>query len=208
MAIDTAWRDPDAYGPEGDERLIARARDDPQAFGELYDRYLDPIHRYCLRRLGDRAAAEDVTSQVFLQALAALTRYRPDGNGGTVRSWLFAIAHNAVADQGRHRARRPTTPIDDALTIADPGPGPEDEAIRVQTRRELTDALAHLTDDQRAVITLRLAGLTGPEIARAVGRSHGSVRLSQFRALARLRDLLGSPSGRTGQKERADRDDI
>ena len=74
-----------------DQALVERAQRNPAAFEGLYDRYLDPIYAYCHRRLGTRELAEDATSQVFVQALAALPRFRAH----SFRAWLYTIAHNA-----------------------------------------------------------------------------------------------------------------
>src|SRR5687768_11853835 len=77
-----------------DARMVALAKRDPRAFAPLYDRYFDPVYRYCYRRLGDGETAADATAQVFAKALAALPRYREDAP--SFRSWLFAIAHNVI----------------------------------------------------------------------------------------------------------------
>ena len=103
--------DPNETG-ETDAALAVRARVDREAFAALYARYVDPVYRYSLSRLGDREAAEDATSQVFVHALAALPRYREQGS---FRSWLFAIAHNVVTDAGR-RAGRANSLGGDCLT--------------------------------------------------------------------------------------------
>jgi len=168
-----------------DEALVALALGDRQAFGLLYDRYVGPVFRYCLGRLGDREAAEDATSLVFARALAALPSHR----GPSVRSWFFAIAHNVVL-----KARRDAPagrPLDAAIDAADPAPGPDDLAAAAERRHSVGRAVAQLPEEQRRVVELRLAGLTGPEVAAALGRSHDSVRTTQRRALARLRVLLG-----------------
>jgi DNA-directed RNA polymerase specialized sigma24 family protein len=68
-----------------DNDLAALARRDPEAFGLLYDRYVDPVFAYCWRRLGKREDAEDATQQVFAKALSAIPRYRE----ASFRSWLF-----------------------------------------------------------------------------------------------------------------------
>jgi RNA polymerase sigma-70 factor (ECF subfamily) len=166
--------------------LVARARRDRRAFAALYDRYLDAIYRYCYVRLGNREAAEDATSLIFAKAMDGLPGFR----GGTFRSWLFAIAHNAVADA--HRATRPVETLDAAITIADPAPEPDELALRHDAGRAVREALRGLSPDQRDVVELRLAGLTGPEIACALGKSHAAIRITQFRAFARLRTLLES----------------
>jgi RNA polymerase sigma-70 factor (ECF subfamily) len=77
-----------------------------------------------------------------------------------------------------------------AHEVADPGPRFEDLAEDAERRRSVRLALSQLPEEQRRVVELRLAGLTGPEVARALGRSHDSVRTTQRRALARLRTLL------------------
>lgn len=174
-----------AAGEPSDAELVALAKRDPAAFGALYARYLDPIHRYCYRRLGSREAAEDATSTVFTKALAALPRYRD----ASFRAWLFAIAHNVVTD--RRRANRPTRPLEDAAEVADVDPTPEEAALAADAGRSLRAYLARLPNDQRRVIELRLAGLTGPEIGRVLGRPRASINTIQFRAVARLRTLMG-----------------
>ena len=163
--------------------LVAAARSDRRAFGPLYRRYVDPVYRYCYRRLGTREAAEDAAAQVFAQALAGLPRLGEQ----PFRAWLFAIAHNVVADA--QRARRPTAPLAAAETLADWGPGPEDQAILAEAGRTIRALLARLPEEQRRLLELRLAGLTDAEIARVLGRSHGAVRTAQYRAVLRLREL-------------------
>ena len=170
-----------------DATLLARARREPAAFAPLYARYLGPVYGYSFRRLGTREAAEDATSLVFTKALAALPRY--EERAGSFRAWLFAIAHNVVVDQVR--GRLPDQALDAAAEAPDLAPTPEDHALAADDGRLLRALLARLTPDQRQVVELRLAGLTDREIAQALGRSHGAVRMSQFRAVARLRTLLG-----------------
>ncbi len=144
--------------------------------------------------------AEDVTSLIFAQALAALPRYRD----GVFRSWLFAIAHNAVANH--HRARRPVRPLDDALEVPDAalGGSPESAAIAAEERSALSAALTQLTSDQRHAVELRLAGLTGPEIAQVLGRSHAAVKMLQLRAVDRLREHMGVDAARGEARDAVD----
>jgi RNA polymerase sigma-70 factor (ECF subfamily) len=171
--------------------LVAAAQADPRALAPLYARYFDPVYRYCRRRLGDRDAAADAAGQVFAKALAALPRYRDRGErGGSFRAWLFAIAHNTITDG--FRARPPDAPLAAAAFLADGARerSPEEAALAAETRRSLHDVLAGLPVDQRRVVELRLAGLTGPEIAAALGKNLGAVKIAQHRAFARLRVLL------------------
>jgi RNA polymerase sigma-70 factor, ECF subfamily len=177
-----------------DEELVALALHDREAFGLLYDRYVGPVYRYCYGRLGDREEAEDATSLIFSRALAALPTHR----GVSFRSWLFAIAHNVVLNTRRDASHH--HPLAIVVEIPDPGPRPEGMAEAAECRRSVSEALALLPEEQRRVVELRLAGLTGPEVAATLGRSHDSVRTTQRRALARLRTLLGiTPEAKVGR---------
>lgn len=174
---------------ESDDALVVLAQDDSAAFAALYIRYVDLIYRFCYRRLGDRAAAEDATSRIFELALRALPKYRV----GSFRSWLFTIAYNTISDL--YRAERKEHRIPPAWDVQDLGPGPEEQAIDADDARWIRGLLGHLTEDQRRVIELRLAGLTDIEIASVLGRSRGSVRTIQYRAIRKLRALLVPDAG-------------
>jgi RNA polymerase sigma-70 factor (ECF subfamily) len=197
--VGRTWRDWDAESAEetasaDESRLVQRARGDPALFGPLYERYVDQIYRFCFQALGNRESAEDATGQTFAKALAALPRYRD----GSLRGWLFAIARNVIADL---RRSRPELAIDDALTLLDGSDSPEQIAEALDARRRLHAALAGLTPDQRELVELRLVGLTGPEIAAALGKPLTAVKSVQFRAYQRLRELLSDPN----EREEADR---
>jgi RNA polymerase sigma-70 factor (ECF subfamily) len=172
-----------------DAVLVAAAKRDRQAFSPLYARYAEPVYRYCYRVLGSREAAEDATSLVFTKALAAL----PTCADMSFRSWLFTIAHNVIAD--RRRRRDAHQPLDLASELEDTAPTPEEWAIADDEGRRLRRLLASLPPAQRDVVELRLTGLSGPEAARVLGRSHGAVKAAQFRAFTHLRALLGISSG-------------
>jgi RNA polymerase sigma-70 factor (ECF subfamily) len=180
--------------PKSDDDLVARAQHDPRAFAALYERYVDAVLRYCYRRLGNWADAEDVASLIFSRVAVALPRYR----AGSFRSWLFTIAHNAVANS--HRDRDPVEPLEHAGDLLDAGPTPEEIAFAAEERDELARALRQLPDAQRRVIELRLAGLTGPEIARVLDRSHAAVKMLQLRALDRLHEVLRGEEGHDGTR--------
>jgi RNA polymerase sigma-70 factor (ECF subfamily) len=181
---------------ELDRAIVARARADPRAFAPLYDRYLDAVYRYCYRRLGNREAAEDATSAIFARALAALPNYRD----GSFRAWLFVIAHNIVIDT--HRRRRPEQPLADTFEPVDREPTPEEAALASDARQSVRALLEVLPVDQRRVLELRLAGLTGAEIARVLNRSVAAVKMLQLRAMTRLRGELGvSPQNKERRHE-------
>src|SRR4051812_19120133 len=173
---------------EEDARLVALAKSDPRAFAPLYTRYFDPVYRYCYRRLGHPEAAADAAAQVFAKALAALPGYREEAP--SFRSWLFAIAHNVITDD--LRARRPIAPMTAAAYVAATEPSPEETVLSNEVGCLVRVHLAQLPPDQRQILELRLAGLTGPEIARTLGRSLGAVKIAQVRAFTRLRTMLNT----------------
>jgi RNA polymerase sigma-70 factor (ECF subfamily) len=182
---------PPASESNDDADLVARAKADRQEFAVHYARYADPVYRYCLRRLGNTEAAADATSQIFAKAMGAL----PGCRNNLFRSWLFAIAHNTLVDA--FRGNRADQPLEAAAHIHDTTSSPEDQALANEARFEIVRLLALLPPDQRRVVELRLVGLSGKEIGEVLGRSRGSVDTLQFRAMARMRNLLGvaSPDG-------------
>ena len=168
-----------------DVQLVRLAQVDREAFVDLYNRYVDAVFRYCNRRL-PLEAAEDATSITFLSAIRAISRFDPDRAG--FRPWLFAIAHNAVIDQ--LRARRHVQI--ELVEIPAHEPGLDERAIAGERKRLFRAALQRLNADQQQVIHLRLASLTGPEIAEVMGKSPGAVRIIQYRAIKELRRLMAN----------------
>ncbi len=169
-----------------DRELVEQALADPAAFLAIFERYKDPVHRYCHRRLGDREAAEDATQIVFMRAFAKLNTCR-DRNG--FRSWLFTIAHNVVIDAWR--STKPITSLEMADHIPDSAASPEELTIASTDRLYITTLLSQLPDLQREVVELRLQGFTDREIAEILGKSHEAIRAAQHRALLQLRTLMG-----------------
>jgi RNA polymerase sigma-70 factor (ECF subfamily) len=196
-----SWRRPDlvvsAFSVPGDPDagvddavLVAAARVDRQAFLALYERYLEPVHRYCYLKLGNRERAEDATSEVFLKVLASLDSYRGTGSGAFA-GWLFRIARNTVVDQHRAQQRTAAVLTDEASArLVDPDALPEERVITDSELERLRTALASLSQDQRAVLELQLAGLSTLEIAATLRRSQGAIRTLRFRAQQQLRTQL------------------
>lgn len=186
---------------DDDVDVVTRAKQDPVAFAPLYVKYEPIIRGYCQRRLGNPEIAADATSQVFIRALNALPKFLPDSSrpGNTFRSWLFTIAHNTVIDTHR-RDRHPLSldaPGRDGTispALIDLARSPEEHAITADTRRQVRQTLAKLPETQRQIVELRLAELTGAEIAETLGMSLSAVKSAQFRAYATLRDLLDHPT--------------
>jgi RNA polymerase sigma-70 factor (ECF subfamily) len=181
----TAQEDPEHL--LDDETLVRQAQIQAAAFAPLYRRYVGPIFGYCYQRLGSRHAAEDATSQTFERALAALPRYHAD----SFRGWLYTIARNVTID---HFRQRPQSPLDHAWGTPDSGPLPEQALLEADSESRVRRLLAQLSNDQREVVELDLAGVEGPEIATVLGRSPGAIRAIRFRAYSRLRTLLSEES--------------
>ncbi len=160
-----------------DPTLVEHARHNPEAFAVLYRRYLTPLYRYLYRRLGNGHEAEDLTSQVFMEALDGLAanRYRKDG---CFPAWLFTIARRRLADFYR---QRPTAELNDP-------PSPEPALLSAIEKGEDLQRLAHLLiqlgEDRQELLRLRFsAGLSFAEIARLEGRSEAAVKMSLYRTL-------------------------
>ncbi len=154
---------------------------DRQAFAALYRDYFTPIYRYCYARLGSQERAEDAAHQVFVRALEAFDRYQETGRA---RERLFTIAHHVVANEG---TRRVASPLPNEHDLTDPAALPETLALAAFDRRALRAAIERLPEDQRRAIELRIAGLTGREMAAEMGRSVDAVKMLQHRAIDRLR---------------------
>jgi RNA polymerase sigma-70 factor (ECF subfamily) len=156
-------------------------------FADLYEEHARAVLRYCQLRIADPAEAEDAAALIFTRAFSAW----PPDDPESARAWLFTIAHHTVANHYRSQTTRgPRRPLDDAIEVRDAAPTPLEQAIARENRAELHAAIGRLSDDQREVVQLRLAGLTGPEIADTLGKSHAAVKMLQLRAVQKLRSLL------------------
>ena len=172
---------------ESDERiLVEAAQRDPSRFAELYERNFDRVYAYVSRRLTDRSAVEDVTAEVFRQALANLGQF--EWRGSPFVAWLVRIAANAVTDHWRRVSRE--QPM---LEADGPESAPSDPASidAVERRALLFRLVRSLPADQRRVIEMRFAQEKGVrEIARELNRTEGAVKQLQFRAIQNLRAQL------------------
>jgi RNA polymerase sigma-70 factor, ECF subfamily len=160
------------------------------AWAELYDDVAQDLSRYV--RASRVEDPDDVVGNVFLRAVGALGRF--DGDRRAFRAWMFALARNAVIDEGRKVVRRRTQPLPPEV-LAEIGPtvDAEREALRHLAERGVRDTLDHLSPDQRDVLLLRILGdLTIDEIAALLGKRPGAVKALQARGLARIRRNIAS----------------
>ena len=186
------------------KRLVIRYQaGEDEVFGELYLRYFDPVYSYARVALGEHHDAEDLTQQVFAQALAGLKRYRLQPSV-PFRGWLFAIARNAMVDALRARGRVRVESPEQLSALRECGStGRAAQTLDWLTDREIAMFVDRLPLPQRQVLLLRfMLDLSGEETARILGRSHASVRQLQARALASLEQRLvavGRTSTRRGR---------
>ena len=176
---------------DAERLLIEEAQKDPARFAELYGNNFDRVYAYIARRVRDRNDAEDLTSEVFHQALAGLPRF--EWRGAPFAAWLFKIASNAIIDRAKRAAKEQEVPaILDVPTEVSPKEIEDD----IEQRARLFQLVDRLPVDQRRVIGMRFAEEKNiREIAQELGRSEGAVKQLQFRALQNLRAQLSDESG-------------
>ncbi len=170
-----------AQAKEADERLlIEAAQKDPARFVELYEENFERVYAFVSRSVHSRADVEDITAEVFQDALENLQRF--EWRGAPFAAWLYRIAANAVADRWQSLARENGQPIMDAPSVE----FDQHEIERTERRAQLFRHVAELPAEQRRVIEMRFAEEKSiREIAEALGKSTGAVKQLQFRALLR-----------------------
>ncbi len=173
--------------------IVKRVQDgEPEAFGELYDQYVDMVFRYVHFRVGTRTQAEDLTSETFVRALRRISSVKWQGRD--FGAWLITISRNLIADHyksARYRLEITTADMLDADQAQD---GPENDVLDAMTSASLIDAVKQLNSEQQECIVLRfLQGLSVSETAQAMGKNDGAIKALQYRAVRTLGRLL--PAG-------------
>jgi RNA polymerase sigma-70 factor (ECF subfamily) len=173
-------------GRISERELVERARREPEAFAELYRRYGESVRCYALGQLRNPADAEDLTSEVFARALAAIGRYRD--TGAPFRSWLLRIAAHAIADHRRRARHRQHDDLDQHLDDLTAEGSLEDLVVARDRVRQIVRATRLLPESQRTVLALRYGqDLPMAAVAERIGRTEAAARLLRHRAVARLR---------------------
>jgi len=170
---------------------VIQAQHDPNAFGLLYERYVDKIYAYIYHRVGNSQDAEDLTARTFYKALEKLDSY--EDRGLPFSAWLSRIAHNLTANWHRDHSRRRFLPLD-GLTL--PGPqrdAPETSLEEGERRSALWEAINRLPGERRDLLLYKFGNrFSNLEIGKLIGRSEGAVKSLYFRTLAVLREDLKS----------------
>ncbi|MEZ4516513.1 MAG: sigma-70 family RNA polymerase sigma factor [Chloroflexota bacterium] len=169
--------------------LITRAKTDQEAFGELYEQYVERIHRYIYYRTSNEADAEDLTARTFMKAWEHIGNY--DDRGLPFSAWLYRIAHNLVANWHRDRSRRQIISLEDIGQWQNDDDGPELKAVLAEDRAMLERAISRLPADRQELLALKFVDrLSNSEIGAVMGRSEGAVKSLYHRTLLSLRDEM------------------
>jgi RNA polymerase sigma-70 factor, ECF subfamily len=158
---------------------------DPNAFGTLYDQYVQPIYRYLVSRLGDSEGAKDVTSLTFLAAFEAFPRYH---DRGYFAAWLFSIARSKLIDYLRKEHRQERVRKQDG---EDRSLDPLQEVMQTERIEALRALLNRLPEQDLELLRLRyVAGVSFADIAALLKRNEDAVKKNTYRLLARLHNQL------------------
>ena len=191
-----------------DRSAVEVARRDPRAFEALYRKYVAQVYSFALYELRDQHAAEDLTAQVFMRALAGLRNFheQAEAPASSFRVWLFQIARNALSNERRRLRRHPSAPLDAALEL----PAADDVPATAAERDELREALSAIdrlpTERRRALVLRFVHEMNTREISQVLGRSEGATRVLIHRSLQALGRQLGRSrvtSQRTAERRRA-----
>ena len=167
---------------EADERLLVEAaQHDPARFADLYEINFERVYAYVVKRVQDRAETEDLTAEVFHQALANIKRF--EWRGIPFSAWLFRIAANLISDRWQRSGREVND--DTAIEAAQASPAEIEEVERRATLFRLVDTLPA---EQKRVVVLRFVDQKSiKDVAKEIRKTEGAVKQLQFRALSTLR---------------------
>jgi len=176
-----------------EEKLIKQAKavkaGENKPFGKLYLFYSPKVRRYFLSRVGDEKKAEDLTSKTFEKALRGLDSYQ--WQGVPFSTWLFKVAQNTFYDSLREGKRKKKISIEDVPPIKAEEAGPEEKAVKSESRELLERHLFKLPRRERDIIYMKFyEGYTNRAIAKLTGLSETNVGTILYRTLRRLRKQL------------------
>ena len=181
-------------GEHEDRELVSHAKQDREAFDKLYAKYLKKVYTYIYYRVGSVEEAEDLTSNVFMQAFIHLDRY--EYQGVSFSAWLLRIAHNMVANWYRDRSNRHWVDLEEWEEVASGEDLPGERLEREEDRERVRRAVGCLPPEKQQVLILRFAeGMKHKEIAEVVGKSPGAVKVLVHRSLASVYRLMYGAEG-------------
>ena len=173
-----------------EEVLALASQGDRDAFGQLYQRYVERIFNYVYYRTGNTHDAEDLTARVFQRAMNHIHNYTD--RGVPFSAWLYRIAHNLVANWHRDRSRKQEIPLDDLPILPAKGHHPERKLVRSQEQEALLKHIRKLPPERQNLLILKFVeNMSNAEIGKIMGRSEGAVKSLYHRTLLALRDQVG-----------------
>jgi RNA polymerase sigma-70 factor, ECF subfamily len=194
-------RDGRDYAASDDPQLVAWAKDDRAAFGELYARYVARIYNYVYYRTGNHQDAEDLTSRVFFKALGHIGNYTD--RGVPFSAWLYRIAHNQVANWHRDRGRQQIIPLDDSVVSSAAAEAPEAASESSEEQALLLLSIRALPPDRQQLLVLKFVEhLSNAEIGSIMNRTEGAVKSLYHRTLLALRGSLDEQAEPDGEAHR------
>jgi RNA polymerase sigma-70 factor (ECF subfamily) len=175
-----------------EKEVLARAlQGDREAFGALYEQYVERIFNYVYYRTGNVHDAEDLTARVFYRAMYHIQNYVD--RGVPFSAWLYRIAHNLIANWHRDHSRHQEIPLEDAPTLHFKGEPPEVALMHDQDHDELLKLIRHLPAERQHLLILKFVEhMSNTEIGEIMNRSEGAVKSLYHRTLLSLRDELDS----------------
>ena len=172
-----------------DSELVALAKDDQEAFGELYERYVKKIYNYIYYRTSNQHDAEDLTARVFYRAMGHIGNY--EDKGVPFQAWLYRIAHNLVANFHRDKSRRKIIPLDEFVASTLSSDAPDRRAEDNEEREQLMAAIERLPEERQQLLILKFVEhLSNAEIGAIMERTEGAIKSLYHRTLIALRDDL------------------
>lgn len=173
-----------------EELLVLAAQGDLEAFGSLYERYVERIYNYIYYRTGNTYDAEDLTERVFMRAMRHISNYHD--RGLPFSAWLYRIAHNLVANWHRDNNRRKEIPLDEGIYGLHQGEHPETELLKLEERDRLLRAIRCLPAERQQLLILKFVEhLSNMEIGQIMGRTEGAVKSLYHRTLLAMRTEFG-----------------
>ena len=175
--------------------LVEQAKCDPEAFGLLYERYVEKIYNYTYYRTGNHHEAEDLTAKTFQRAMKHIPNY--EQRGVPFSAWLYRIAHNVVANWHRDRSRRKVIALDELVLYQQWRQSPEGLVEAGEETRELLKVVRRLPADRQQLLILKFVdGMSNEAIGQVMGRSEGAVKSLYHRTLLALRKEMAPQSQR------------
>ena len=172
-----------------ESQIVEQAKTDPEAFGKLYELYVERIYNYVFYRVGNHQDAEDLTAKVFHRALNHIPNY--NNKGVPFAAWLYRIAHNLVANWHRDRKRRQIVALEQVALSGDKEENPHKAAERSNERELLLAAIQKLPPERQHLLTLKFVErMSNADIGQLMGRSEGAIKSLYHRTLVSLKDLM------------------